>query len=297
MKKYFTNPFIVSFKQRPGSDSLQFINDLIAVYGNGIGKDSKLKKSSDCELMIKYRDNEINIRKSISFVKMTNNSSFVKKRLKDFIPHTLKLDRVHLQYVYSFIDEGNRGFPEYVFNSALQTSYLDKEDFDIISDQEAYHARSNSIFTAKFKNIFQGAPSDQLSDTQNLLWYLELVAEEGDADLIDKPILSAQIPPLNSEIERIWLNEKAKSELKIRQLDSVLMKSTQAIKFSNLRRLLENRPHIPGRYMAIKIKNNNLLSQFIAQTGNNPFHFICLYNESVKNGIDVPKFSKQSILI
>lgn len=63
--------------------------------------------------------------------------------------------------------------------------------------------------------------------------------------------------------------------------------------FSDVNKLLENGGHIPGRYMALKIKDFNL-KDYLNYTGN-PFQFIYYYNDAVKNTKEAAKFSKKSI--
>ena len=294
LRKYFSNPTVTFFKQRPNFDSLKFINSLIAIY---TGKTSELQdndKDSDFDLMLKYKENESIIEKGILRVKTADINGMVNKRLKPFYPSDFNIASQSLHFIYLFLDEGNGGIPGYVFNSALQTAWLGNEDIDIISAHEAYHSITNSIFLNKFMHVFEGLPNDTLANSQNLLMYLEIVAEEGIADLIDKDILSSKNSPLSKQIKILTQNEQHRAEDKIRQLDSLLRNDKQTLNFLDLRNILENGGHIPGRYMAKKIKIANLLNEYISETGN-PFKFIYLYNEAVKDQVATPRFSETSI--
>ena len=120
--KYFKHPIVSLFTHRPGFDSVQFVNNLIAVYSNKPLQ--KPDQGDDYLLMMKYAQSDAAIRKTITYIKQTNIDASVKQRLKPFYPSSLPIDTIKLQHVYMFVDEGNGGLPGYVLNSALQTSYL-----------------------------------------------------------------------------------------------------------------------------------------------------------------------------
>jgi hypothetical protein len=292
VKKYFSHPIVAMFKQQPGFDSVKFLNNLKAVYSNKPVSTSQ--QDDDYLLMKKYFQNEIGIRKGLELVKQTNIGETVKKRLRPFYPKSINLDSIQLHFVYMFLDEGNGGLSGYVLNSALQTSYLDKKDVDIISAHEAYHAITSPIFMDRFKLLFDATPSDTITSNQNLLRYMQLVSEEGIADLIDKKIISLSKSPLAEEVNRLRENETVRAEKRIKQLDSLLANASGKLNFLSLNEILENGGHIPGRFMAERIKEANLLEKFIQHTGN-PFQFFYLYNEAVKGQISFPRFSEKSI--
>lgn len=292
LKKYFDNPTVALFKQRPGFDALKFSNSLTAVYSKS--NLPERDRDLDYNLMVKYRDNELIIRKGINRVKQANIAKKVKERLRSFYPSSFNLDSAELHFVYLFLEEGNGGIPGYVFNSALQTAYLGEKDIDVISAHEAYHSITNSIFLEKFSKLFNAQQSDALTNKQDLLWYLEVVAEEGIADLIDKKILRAGSSPLAREIEDLRRNEVSRSERRIAQIDSLLSDSNAALNVQTLNKFLEQGGHIPGRYMGEKIKEGNRFNEFVKYTGN-PFYFFYLYNEAVKGIPSAPRFSTSSI--
>lgn len=292
VRKYFSNPAVALFTQRPGFDSVKFVNSLTAIY---LGKPiTEAEKDSDYELMLKYKQHESIIRRGVEQVKKTDIEENVKMRLKPFYPASLNLDSIQLHFVYMFIDEGNGGLPGYIFNSALQTAYLDRKNIDIISSHEAYHSINSSIFMDKYKRLFERQSDDAITNEQNLLWYLEIVSEEGIADLIDKKILSAGNSPLAEEIQKLRMNEATRSAAKIHQLDSLLSDSSGQLNFLTMNNIIENGGHIPGRYMAEKIRSGNLLKEYIKHTGN-PFQFFYFYNEAVKSNASAPRFSAKSI--
>lgn len=292
INQYFNNPVVSLFKQRPGFDPRKFSNSLVAVY---TGKNQPVNdQDADYHLMVKYRDNEPIIRKSINQVKNTNIDTRVKKRLKPFYPKSLDLDGFKLNYIYLFMDEGNGGLPGYILNSALQTAYLGKENIDIIASHEAYHSITSSIFSNKYKKLLEAQPNDTTTNYQNLLWYLEIVSEEGIADLIDKEILSTTSSPLAQEIRELRKDEAAKAKRIIHQVDSLLANSQGRLNFLTLNNIMENGGHIPGRYMGEKIKEANLLDEYTKHTGN-PFQFFYLYHKAVENKPSIPKFSNESI--
>jgi len=293
-KRYFNNPTVALFKQRPDFDSLKFINNLTFVY-SGVKKDSTLlHQNADYLLMLKYKAYEKEIKKAIADVNKTDINTLVKKRIKPFLDPSFNLDSVSIKYIYLFLDEGNGGFPGYVFNSTLQTAHLKVNDIDLITAHEAYHTIVNSIFMHKFEHIFAKNGNDTLQNQQNLLWYLQIVAEEGIADLIDKPKLNTDTSPLGIEFKKLRINEIENAERRIRQLDSLLSSSESGkLNFLDLSKLLENGGHIPGRYMGLKIQFANLINGYRKFTGN-PFRFIYSYNEAVKNSKS-PGFSAKSI--
>lgn len=292
VRKYFSHPIVSLFKQRPGFDSVKFLNNLKAVYSNK--PVSASQQDDDYLLMKKYFQNETGIRKGLELVKQTNIGETVKKRLRPFYPKSVNLDTIQLHFVYMFLDEGNGGVPGYVLNSALQTSYLEGKHIDIISAHEAYHTITNSIFMDRFKLLFGATRSDTIANNQNLLWYMQIVSEEGIADLIDKKIISSSKSPLAEEVNKLRENETIRAEKRIQQLDSLLADTSGTLNFLSLNDILENGGHIPGRFMAERIMKANLLEKFIQHTGN-PFQFFYLYNEAVKGQLSVPRFSEKSI--
>ena len=291
LKEYFNNPNVAFFNQRPGFDSLKFVNDLISVNSNRNGLGTAVP-DEDCLLMEKYRQNEEAIKRSVSYLKTVDIGRMVRKRLRPVLPVNFHLDRITIQYQYLFLEEGTGGIPGKVFNSALQTAYLPDDIIDVIAAHEAYHTIANTIFIEKFGHVSQ---SPSLSEYEkNLLWYLEIVAEEGIADLIDKPVLAASRTPLQVEYHQLSQNENHRATQKIHLLDSLLIvrtgKNEQAFE-ANI--LLENGGHIPGRYMAQYIKNNNF-KDYLNYTGN-PFQFFFHYNDAVRNKTGLPILSERAI--
>lgn len=278
------------FRQRPGFDSVKFVNSLVAVYSGS--KIEAGSQSFDYLLMEKYKQNEPAIRKSLQYLKTKNIDALVKKRLRPFYEPGFKLDTIALNYVYLFIDEGTGGVPGYVFNSALQTALLPADVIDIITAHEAYHTITSGIFNARYSRAFNGA---ELTDhEQQLLWYLEIVAEEGMADLVDKPILASRKTGLSDEYNRLRENEYSRAQQKISLLDSLLAAGANN-KFSafNVSSVLENGGHIPGRYMALQIRKANF-NDYLKHTGN-PFQFFYHYQDAVKGSRDNPQFSEKAM--
>jgi len=294
--KYFNNPAIAFFRQNPDFDSLRFINNLVFVYSGAVNDSTLLTKNEEYHLMMKYKANEVIIRKSIKKLKKANINALVKKRLQTFYDKSFNIDTVSIHYIYLFLDEGNGGYPGHVFNSALQTAYLDNDIIYLVSAHEAYHTVTNSIFMSKFAHVLNDVGANTVQSNQNLLWYLEIVAEEGIADLIDKPTLRQRKSPLSKDFKKLSSNDDEKSSRKIVLLDSLLNNSklTGNQNFLSINNLLENGGHIPGRYMALKIKENGLLGDYLKHTGN-PFQFIYNYNDAVGKSTYAPKFSEKSI--
>jgi hypothetical protein len=107
LRGYFSNATIKMFMQRPGFDSLKFVNSLISVYSNKPITDAE--KDDEYNLMVKYNENEGIIRTSIDRIKKTDIDKVVKKRLKTFYPKSFNLDSIRLRHVYLFLEEGNGG--------------------------------------------------------------------------------------------------------------------------------------------------------------------------------------------
>lgn len=155
------------------------MNSLTAIYTGKTSGLSANDKDSDFDLILKYKEDESIIEKGIVRVKSADINARVNKRLKPFYPVDFNIASQSLHCIYLFSEEGNGGIPGYVFNSALQTAWLENEDIDIISAHEAYHSITSSIFSNKFKHVFEGVPNDTLANNQNLLMYLELVRRKG----------------------------------------------------------------------------------------------------------------------
>lgn len=292
LTKYFQNPIVSFFRQRPGFDSTKFVRKLIGVYSENKVNADAVQIDEEYLLMQKYKKNQIAIKKTIKSLKNKDIGALVKKRLSSYYENTVRLDTMNISYVFLFLDEGTGGIPGYVFNSALHTAYLPDDIVEIISAHEAYHTITNKIFTNKFGHVLEDPAINERD--KNLLWYLEIVAEEGIADLIDKPVLASRSTPLSSEYQNLQRNEKSRAENKIKLLDTLLSAEDRNSEyFMNVNRLLDNGGHIPGRYMANQIKTTNL-KKYIKHTGN-PFQFFFHYNDAVKDKPHLPKFSEKSI--
>lgn len=291
LNEYFSNKTVAFFMQRPGFDSIRFVNNLISVYSKHHSRSSG-DNSEEILLMEKYKQHEGAIRKMISYLKSYDIQKAVTGRLAPFYEKNINPDYLKITHSYLFLSEGTGGEPGWVFNSALQTALLPRDLIDMISAHEAYHTITATLFMNKFKHIFQS--SDITQAEKKFLWYLEIVAEEGIADLIDKPTLQSRRTSLYKDYLSLTKNESIRAQRKIESLDSLL--STDFPKNGkdfDISQLFDNGGHIPGRFMAQQIYKTNF-QNYVANTGN-PFHFFYAYNTAVDANPAMPHFSEKSI--
>ncbi len=293
-QKYFDIPVIQLFSNAPSYDSSAFVADMRLIFkpqqtenGDALAIDGEQK------LMMEYKENENLIKRTIAILKRENMNDSIKKLLFPYLPVALRKDSILPKQIYMFLDEGT-AFPGYVFNSMLQTAKVNEYKSGIISAHESYHSIVGKIYSEKFnpnayKTLSKGA--------RNFIYFTELIAEEGIADLIDKPLLSKPKSPIYKGVLLLRKDENKYADFYLKKIDS-LLKSTyksKSVFTFQMKEFSKNAAHIPGRYMALKIKEAGLLPKYLNYIGD-PFVFFELYNEAVKKEKSSPKLSEETIL-
>lgn len=291
-QKYFDIPVIGLF--RPSFDSSVFVANMKLIFSPQKSENlNTVAVDDEQKLMIEYKENETLIKRTILELKRQNIDDSIKKILFAYLPVNLRDDSILPKQIYMFLNEGT-GFPGYVFNSMLQTAKVNDYKSGIISAHESYHSIAGKIF---FGKINLDAYKMLSGGEQTFISFMELIAEEGIADLIDKPILSKPISPLYEEVLELRKDQDNYARYYIEKIDSLLTaayKSKSVFNFQ-MKGFSKNMGHIPGRFMALKIKESGLLPDYINYIGD-PFKFFELYNDAVKKVGSSPAFSEESIL-
>jgi len=276
-QKYFEIPVIRIF--RPSFDSSAFIANMKLIFSPKAGNSNPLAIDNEQKLMLRYKENENLIKRTIAKLKQGNINDSIKKILFPYLPVNLREDSILPKQMYMFLNEGT-GFPGYVFNSMLQTAKVNDYKSGIISAHESYHAIAGKIF---FEKINLDAYKKLSGGEQNFISFMELIAEEGIADLIDKPILSKPNSPLYEEVLELRKDEDNYADFYLKKIDSLLTAAYKSKSIFNfqMKGFSKNAGHISGRFMALKIKESGLLDQYLNNIGD-PFIFFELYNEAVK---------------
>jgi len=242
--------------------------------------------------LLAYKHNERKIKNEIEKMETENIYDSIKSLLYPYLPKYLQEDSLFPKQIYMYLYEGN-GIPGYVFNSMLQTAKVNSYKSGIISAHDSYHSIVGGIFGTKLETVNHDSLTDEDKD---LLFFLEIIAEEGIADLIDKPILGQPGSPLYAEVQALKKDEEIYAASYINSIDSLLKtcyRNGKVPPFS-FQGFSKNGGHIPGRFMATQIKNAGLLSLCIKDAGD-PMAFFETYQNALKSGSTAPRFSTESI--
>jgi len=220
----------------------------------------------------------------------------VKKYLYPFIPASYRNGRfLPKQYYIFYGSEDATGMNGLVINDLLLSYKLDSYVPGTLSAHEAYHAINNKEFNDKIRK------SIDWGDTRSQVFmFINLLAEEGVADLIDKKLIFSSRSPAkaswNDINEKYEDNSKAlieRTDSLFRRLnkDSVLLVSQKDFfsvysKFGG---------HWPGRLMGEVILNNGMIKDLFANF-KDPFHFILVYNQAAKKDRSKPPYFSDEAL-
>lgn len=223
----------------------------------------------------------------------------VKRLLYPFLPSRLqKNEKFPVLFYLNYGSADATGSTGFVVSDLLQSYRVDQYKFGLLAAHEAFHAVVSVAFQQKLKPNANYDAADF-----NLLYFLEIVSEEGIADLIDKPLLLQKRSPLYTEVKALVANDEVIAVASIKKLDSVLTlaNSNEAIiqqykSFSDLANAFgKNGGHIPGRFMGNLIKASGLLPTHLERV-EDPVSFVTVYNKAVANSRKIyPVFSKESL--
>lgn len=280
---YFTIPVIELFRHNPSFDSTKFVTDAQQIFSKkGMLKNDTL--TGQQTLLLAYLKNEQKIKATISQMKQEEITDSIKALLFPYLKPALRQDSIIPKQLYMVLEEGNGGLPGYVFNSMLQTAKLNNYKVGAIAAHESFHSIVGSIFNVNFNTY------TRLNDFQkSLLYFMEIIAEEGIADLIDKPILGQKNSPLYADVERLTKNEDEIASQCLSKIDSLLMESAKKEPTAfNFQDYSKNGGHIPGRFMAKCIQRAGLLKTVIDKEGDPLIFFECYQKASKKLGLNTP---------
>lgn len=207
----------------------------------------------------------------------------VKETLYPFLPKRLQSANLFPKLFYLYYGSadatGNSGL---VLNDLLLSYKIDNYKFGVLVSHEAFHAIVSVAFQQKLKaNINYDSPEF------NLLYFMEIISEEGMADLIDKPILGQKGSPVYAIVEKLRNNDTILSMTYLQRLDSLLTQTNASgsilSKYASFQSLSgqfgQNGGHIPGRFMRLVIKEGKLLDNQI-QSIEDPVSFFLNYNHA-----------------
>jgi hypothetical protein len=246
-----------------------------------------------------YKDNRKQLESYIKQLHNLNVIDSVKSLLYAFLP--LRLQREELFPTLFYLNYGRAeatGFGGIVLNDLFHSYTIDKYKFGLLAAHEAFHSIVSVAFQQKLKSeIDYNAPDF------NLLYFLQNVAEEGIANLIDKPLLLQRNSPLYMELKQITAGDDSLSIILIKRLDSVLTlanRSEQVLRqYSGFAALASSfgkkGGHVPGCLMGNAIKEAGLL-QIHIDALEDPVSFLLTYNEAAKkNSKKYPCLSNESL--
>lgn len=164
------------------------------------------------------------------------------------------------------------------------TYVYDREKYGVLGGHELHHLiRKQKQFIVAEKD-------------ENLLLMLEMLLNEGPADLIDKRYTMAERVPEDMKFGGYLLQLGEKQLPKVDEVMRALAAGSQTYSSKEIKQqVIGMSGHIPGFYMADVIERNGLKKKLIANI-DNPFRFIYLYNKAAKKDKAKPfVFSDEAI--
>lgn len=261
---------------------------------------SKSAFSSNEIYHLAYKNNQEQLESYIKQLHDLNVVDSVKALLYPYLPLRLQRDDIFpMLFYFNYGSADATGFGGVVLNDLLHSFKIDQYKFGLLAAHEAFHSVVSTAFQMKLKKDIDFKVPDF-----NLLYFLQNIAEEGVADLIDKPHLLQPDSPLYEEVKQLTADDDSLSIVLIKRLDSVLTLANGSDQvllhyrdFASLANTFgENGGHVPGRFMGKVIKDAGLLQNHI-DVVEDPISFILTYNEAViKNGMNYPNLSSESVL-
>lgn len=298
-KTLFSSPACQMMIMGGALDTAALKTEMLQVF-NSTYKNNNTAKDEHQAYLDEYSNNLSNLEKYITRLNSVNVEDSVKQLLYPYLPVRLQSAALFPTLFYlhygSAEATGNSGL---VFNDLLLSYKIDQYKFGLLTAHEAFHAVVSMAFMQHLKpNTDFNAPDF------NLLYVMENINEEGIADLVDKPLLEQKKSPLYETVQKLRSNDTILSIQYIRKIDSLLSacnSSDDLLKtypsFNELASQLGmNGGHIPGRFMALVIRNAGLLKEQIENV-EDPVSFFITYNKaahSLKNKI-YPTLSDASL--
>lgn len=290
----FHSPAHYAYAMNGSMDTAGFKDDMRLIYMPSLNKSLDTAKLSEAQRYhLQYQRNEKLIRFVMKAVQRKEHQAQIKAQLFPFLPERLQVDSLFPQQFYKFTGyEDATGGPGYVLNDMLLAARLYKVSPGILSAHEAFH----SIILASQK---QRAPKNADYNDANfhIFMFLSLLAQEGIADMIDKPFLLSTASPFYHTWGPQYQDEERIAPVFIAKLDSMLTASwKEKHSLSTIQDLLNSGlysklgGHIPGRYMGMVIRKHGLLPDLI-QHADDPMAFIRLYQQATGG----KAFTKESL--
>ncbi|WP_316834763.1 DUF5700 domain-containing putative Zn-dependent protease [Pedobacter nutrimenti] len=220
----------------------------------------------------------------------------VKKYLYPYIPAAYRNDRfLPKQYYIFYGTEDATGMNGMVINDLLLSYKLDSYVPGTLSAHEAYHAINNKEFNDKIRK------SIDWGDTRSQVFmFINLLAEEGVADQIDKKLIFSSRSPAKASWNDINENYENNSKAFIERTDSLFRRLNR----DSAHRVSQNDffslyskfgGHWPGRLMGEVILNNGMIKDLFVNF-KDPFHFILVYNQAAKKDRSKPPYFSDEAL-
>lgn len=262
-------------------DTTAFKADMFSVFSPAsAGNDSSKNRHSSYHN--EYKQNLPALEQYITRLAKADVADSVKKLLYPFLPERLQSPDLFPKLFYLYYGTadatGNSGL---VLNDLLFSYKIDSYRFGLLTSHEALHAIVSVAFQQKLKEYI-----DYNSPAFNLLYLMEIISEEGMADLIDKPILGQINSPVYETVEKLRNNDTALSIMFLRRIDSLLTLAAASdtllgkYSFQSLSNQFgRNGGHIPGRFMGLVISEAKLLDTQI-ESIEDPVSFFLNYHRA-----------------
>ncbi|MET3878864.1 DUF5700 domain-containing putative Zn-dependent protease [Chitinophaga sp. OAE865] len=263
-------------------DTVAFKADMSAVYRSNPAENKSLQRGRQF-YHNEYRENLHALEQYIIQLATADVVDSVRQTLYPLLPERLQsadlFPKLFYLYYGSADATGNSGL---VLNDLLLSYKIDNYKFGVLASHEAFHAIVSVAFQQKLKaNINYDSPEF------NLLYLMEMISEEGVADLIDKPILGQKGSPVYATVEKLRNNDTILSITCLQRLDSLLTQANASgailnnyASFQSLSSQFgQNGGHIPGRFMGLVIKEGKRLDNQI-QSIEDPVSFFLNYNHA-----------------
>ncbi|MEM6894644.1 MAG: DUF5700 domain-containing putative Zn-dependent protease [Bacteroidota bacterium] len=225
----------------------------------------------------------------------TEHIQWLKKNTRTLQDSALRFAKEYLPEKMHQLDT----FPNIFFHGLWDGSANNKGIFvDIILQYDFDKRRLGSFIAHELHHFMMKSDIDLLNVEavdKGILWAIISIQTEGVADMVDKSSIVY-------EHSDWWLNDQYMAFLNyaepvIVELNQYMIDESNSVAHSEseYRQVLQNSVgHLPGQYMAEKIKQNGRLQEVIDEI-HNPFTFFFIYNEIAVQKGKIPYFSKAAI--
>ena len=252
---------------------------LVYMPGNEDQIAARIENEIQLEWIVRYAEEEDELKAHIHRIKGLHPIDSASHYARAYLPKQYQNCFPQPTIYFSLLDYDANGTVEGI-NMDLLVSYdLDNFKTGVFAGHEMFHYVVDKCSIKRLKE-------DILPKHKAVMNALELISEEGTADLIDKSwvIFDKKSPHMWKDfVLEMYVAESIKSIEGVNlALEALADKQDDPYnKYAHWQNLMPLASHIPGMYMRRVIRKNGLENDLINNISN-PFSFFYLYNEAAK---------------